>query len=136
MRKKTLLFIKTPFYDNFMLLFVIGNTLTLSLNGFFNTDSDAFLTINYIFTSVFTVDITLKLFGYGMEFFGDVMNIFDMFVVSISLVEVSIGTGGSNLSALRSIRILRAFRVLRITRLVRSLNYMKIVLSVVSSVIT
>lgn len=64
------------------------------------------------------------------------MNIFDSFVVSISIVELSLGTGSSNLSALRSIRILRAFRVLRITRLIRSLNYMKIVMSVVSSVIT
>lgn len=64
------------------------------------------------------------------------MNIFDAFVVSISIVELSLGNGGSNLSALRSIRILRAFRVLRITRLIRSLSYMKIVMSVVSSVIT
>ena len=64
------------------------------------------------------------------------MNIFDSFVVSISIVQLSLGTGSSNLSALRSIRILRAFRVLRITRLIRSLNYMKIVMSVVSSVIT
>lgn len=64
------------------------------------------------------------------------MNIFDSFVVSISIVEMTIGTVGANLSALRSIRILRAFRVLRITRLVRSLSYMKVVMSVVSSIIT
>lgn len=40
------------------------------------------------------------------------------------------------MSALRSIRILRAFRVLRITRLIRSLSYMRIIMGVVSSVIT
>lgn len=89
-----------------------------------------------MFTIAFTVDICLKVFAFGFDFFGDVMNIFDSFVVTTSIVELSLGNGSSNLTALRSIRILRAFRVLRITRLIRSLNYMKIVMSVVSSVIT
>lgn len=46
------------------------------------------------------------------------------------------GDSTTNLSALRSIRILRAFRVLRITRLIRSLSYMKIIMGVVTSIIT
>lgn len=135
LRKKTLLFINKPFYDNFMLLLVLANTLTLSLNGLVDTTSPIFSNINTAFTISFTVDLSLKIFAYGFNFFSDIMSIFDTFVVSISLVEMSIGTGKS-LSALRSVRILRAFRVLRITRLIRSLNYMKIVMSVVSSVIT
>jgi len=71
-----------------------------------------------------------------MSFFRDVMNLFDTAVVLISMLEIFIGSGGSNLTALRSIRILRAFRVLRITRMIRSLNYMKIVMGVVTSIIT
>jgi len=62
------------------------------------------------------------------------MNLFDLGVVITSLVELSMG--GSSLSALRSIRILRAFRVLRITRLIRSLSYMRIIMGVVSSIIS
>lgn len=135
-RKKTLLFITKSFYDNIMLLLVIANTVTLSLNGIVDTSRDEFIKLNYAFTVIFAADIALKIFSYGFDFFGDVMNIFDSFVVSISIVELQLGTGGSNLSALRSVRILRAFRVLRITRLIRTLNYMKIVMSVVSSVIT
>ena len=135
-RKKTLLFITKGIYDNSMLLLVIANTLTLSLNGIVDTSKEEFVTLNVVFTIVFAIDLGLKVFAYGFDFFGDVMNIFDSFVVSISIVEMQLGTGGANLSALRSVRILRAFRVLRITRLIRTLNYMKIVMSVVSSVIT
>lgn len=135
LRKKTLLFISKPFYDNLMLLLVLANTVILSLNGLVDTTNTSLVTLNTMFTIAFTVDLILKIISYGFDFFSDMMSIFDTFVVSISLVEISVGTGRS-LSALRSVRILRAFRVLRITRLIRSLNYMKIVMSVVSSVIT
>jgi hypothetical protein len=119
-----------------MLLLVIANTVVLTLNGFVNTDEPPYSTLNKVFTIAFTVDLFLKIFAYGINFFGDIMNIFDSFVVCTSIVELTFASGGSNLSALRAVRILRAFRVLRITRLIRTLNYMKIVMSVISSVIT
>lgn len=135
-RKKTLLFVTRPLYDNFMLICVIGNTIILSMSGFVNTDKSPYSDINEVFTFLFVIDLVLKIFAYGIHFFGDIMNLFDSFVVGISLVELSFGSGGSNLSALRAVRILRAFRVMRITRLVRTLSYMRIVMSVVSSIIT
>ena len=135
-RKKTLLFVTKPFYDNMMLIFVLGNTIILAMNGLVDTDSSPYSTLNTIFTFVFALDLFIKIFAFGFDFFGDIMNIFDSFVVCISIVELSFGSGGSNLSALRAVRILRAFRVLRITRLIRTLNYMKIVMSVVSSIIS
>lgn len=136
LRKKMLLLINKPLYDNFMLMLVLANTVILSLNGLVNTTSTALTNLNFAFTIIFAVDLGLKIFAYGFEFFNDIMNLFDSFVVTISIVELTIGIGGANLSALRSIRILRAFRVLRVTRLIRSLSYMKIVMQVVSSVIT
>lgn len=135
-RKKTLLFVTRPIYDNFMLFCVIANTVILSMSGFVSTDQSPYSDINTAFTFIFAVDLVLKIFAYGIYFFGDIMNLFDSFVVCISIVEMSFGSGGSNLSALRAVRILRAFRVLRITRLVRTLSYMRIVMSVVSSIIT
>jgi hypothetical protein len=107
------------------------------MNGFVNTDLSPYSNINTVFTFIFAADLMLKVFAYGFQFFGDIMNLFDSFVVCISIVEMSFGSGGgSNLSALRAVRILRAFRVLRITRLIRSLSFMRIVMSVVSSIIT
>lgn len=136
MRKKTLLFVTSSIYDNFMLILVIANTIILAMNGLVDTDSSPFTQLNTVFTFAFAADLFLKIFAFGIQFFGDIMNMFDAFVVSISIVEMSFGSGGSNLSALRAVRILRAFRVLRITRLIRTLNYMKIVMAVVSSIIT
>jgi hypothetical protein len=37
LRKKTVLFINKPFYDNLMLLFVLANTVILALNGLVDT---------------------------------------------------------------------------------------------------
>lgn len=120
-----------------MLLLVLANTIILSLNGLVDTSKSPFTNLNEAFTIMFAIDLGLKTFSYGFDFFSDIMNLFDSFVVSISIVELTVGINGvSNLSALRSIRILRAFRVLRVARLIRSLSYMKIVMSVVSSVIT
>jgi hypothetical protein len=136
MRKKVLLFVSRPLYDNAMLIIVLINTVIMSMNGLVDTDQSPYSDMNTIFTYVFAVDLFLKIFAYGIDFFTDIMNLFDSFVVGISIVELSFGSGGSNLSALRAVRILRAFRVLRITRLIRSLSYMRIVMSVVSSIIT
>lgn len=135
-RKKTLLFVTKPVYDNFMLILVIANTVILSMSGLVDTSQTPYAQLNTIFTFLFAADLLLKIFAFGIRFFGDIMNLFDSFVVCISIVEMSFGSGGSNLSALRAVRILRAFRVLRITRLIRTLNYMRIVMSVVSSIIT
>jgi hypothetical protein len=135
-RKKTLLFVTKPLYDNSMLIFVIANTVILSMSGLVDTSQTPYAQLNTIFTFLFAADLLLKVFAFGIGFFGDIMNLFDSFVVCISIVEMSFGSGGSNLSALRAVRILRAFRVLRITRLIRTLNYMRIVMSVVSSIIT
>lgn len=135
-RKKTLLFVTRPLYDNFMIIIVIGNTVILSLNGFVNTDDPPFSTINTAFTFIFAVDLVLKVFAYGVYFFGDIMNLFDTFVVCISVIELSFGSSAANLSALRAIRILRAFRVLRMTRFVRSLSFMRKIMAVISGIIT
>lgn len=65
----------------------------------------------------------LKVIGLGLtDYLRDKMNVFDAFVVILSLVELAIfGGGGSAISAFRSVRIFRTFRVLRVTKLIRSL---------------
>ena len=106
----------------------------MSISGFVSTDQSPYSDINQVFSFIFMADLAIKIFAYGLEFFGDIMNIFDTGVVAISVVELVIGTG-SNVSALRSIKILRAFRVLRITRLIRSLSFMRIVMGVINSIV-
>ncbi len=86
LRKKTLLFVTQPLYDNLMLVLVIVNTVILSMNGLVDTDQSPYAEMNTVFTFVFAADLVLKVFAFGMEFFGDIMNLFDSFVVCISIV--------------------------------------------------
>lgn len=60
------------------------------------------------------------------------MNLFDGFIVILSLVElIFLGGSSSAISAFRSVRIFRTFRVLRVTKLLRSLAFMKVIIGVV-----
>lgn len=68
-------------------MFVVANTILLSMTGLVNTDNPPYSTLNTIFTFVFTIDATLKIFAYGVAFFADIMNLFDAFVVTTSLIE-------------------------------------------------
>ena len=135
-------------FGNFILLFVILNTLALGLDGVFANAENLFRNFNLTFTVVFTIEMCLKLIGLGpksniastyrpdlnpIAYVMDLMNIFDGFIVIISLVEEIFldNNGTSAISAFRTVRIFRTFRVLRVTKLLRALEYMKIVIRVI-----
>lgn len=64
-------------------------------------------TLDTICLAIFVVELVLKLFAKGPAFFRDPWNIFDFFIIGISLVPASEG-----LSVLRALRILRVLRAL------------------------
>ena len=79
--------------------------------------------------------MVLKIAGFGfVNYIMDKMNCFDAVIVLLSFVEIILG-GNSAFSAFRSVRIFRAFRVLRVTKLIRSLQFMKIIIQVISKTI-
>jgi len=63
-------------------------------------------TIDTLALSIFVVEIVIKLIVYRLAFFKRPWNLFDFFVVAISLAPASEG-----LSVLRALRILRALRL-------------------------
>ena len=76
--------------------------------------------LNTLFTYTFLAEMIIKLLGFGVkEYAKDSFNLFDAFVVIISLVELALdalGVGTENfgaLSAFRSIRLLRTFKIVR-----------------------
>ena len=115
---------------------VILNTFVLAMDGTLTDDSSvkAMDTMNYTFTMIFTVEMGLKLIGYGLVgYLKDKMNLFDGTIVIISLVEIIFLSGGAKaVSAFRSVRIFRTFRVLRVTKLLRALAFMKVIIGVLS----
>ena len=65
----------------------------------------------------------MQMTGLGLtDFFCDGYNVFDLLVVAISLLEISLmqsGGDGSSLSALRTFRMLRIMKSARVLRMLR-----------------
>ena len=84
--------IKNSYFDAFIILIIIANTFTLSLDKYPSWDKwilDTLSVFNLIFTSIFTAEVVLKLIGMGTRmYFNDNFNRFDFLIVVISLVEL------------------------------------------------
>lgn len=78
--------------------------------------------INYAFTGIFFVEMVIRLFAYGLNYFKDNWNVFDFTIVigSISLIGISIF-----LDSARITTVVTAARLLRIGRLLRLFRQMK-----------
>ena len=133
-------FVLSNTIDMFLMVCVFFNTLTLALTGLLDdSTSESLKNLNLFFTTTFLVEFFLKMFGIGPRGYAkDYFNLFDGFVVALSVVELVIdnlssgGEGGSSsLSAFRAVRIFRTFRVLRVTRLLRSLQFIKVIMNVI-----
>ena len=62
-----------------------------------------------VFTSIFTLECTLKVIAISKEFFRSGWNIFDLIVVVASLVELSL-QNINGLSVLRVLRLVSSYR--------------------------
>ena len=133
-------FVDSEFISVFLMLSVFMNTVVLGMDGLvpltFNPTLDL---INTIFTFIFTTELVIKLYGFGIIKYGkDPFNIFDCIIVTLSLVEFAIGqtsgSGGAS-SGIKAVRVFRIFRVLRVTRLLRSLKFMKVIIDVIRGTI-
>ncbi|KAL4480370.1 hypothetical protein ABPG74_020886 [Tetrahymena malaccensis] len=130
-------FVKSSFFNNLATLAVFANTVVLALAGSFSDDqSNQILDqLNNFFTFVFIGEMAFKVIGLTPAgYVRDRMNIFDGFIVCLSILELVIfsGSGSKAFSAFRSVRIFRTFRVLRVTRLLRGLEFMGVIIKVIS----
>ena len=91
-------------------------------------------TANIVLTGVFTIESLLKIIGLGPKlFWKDRMNLFDLFVVVFSIVEIVIDvikrTTGAPVSFPLPLSVLRAFRIFRLFKLVRSVPSLRKILT-------
>mmetsp|Transcript_17670 Transcript_17670/g.12719 ORF Transcript_17670/g.12719 Transcript_17670/m.12719 type:complete len:155 (-) Transcript_17670:740-1204(-) len=129
------MFVKSGFFENFMTFAVLLNTIALAMDRYGMPESEAkFLElINELFTWIFIVEMSMKLLAIGIsKYCAERMNLIDGVVVLLSIVEMSISSGGTSLSAFRTIRIFRTFRVLRVARLLRALHSMQVIIGVIT----
>ncbi len=121
-------------------LFIITNTIVLSLDRYPQpADEETKLeTANLVFTIFFFIEMLLKLISFGiMSYFRDKLNIFDSFIVIISLVEQILNLIGSSISkkSFTAIAAFRSLRLFRIFKLARSWSsFRKLLIAIASTI--
>ena len=82
---------------------------------------------NYVFSSVFIIEATLKLIAFGASYFENGWNKFDFFVVTASILDITLDIIGSSAFAGLAFMpsLARVFRVLRVTRLFKLAGSLK-----------
>lgn len=104
-------------FDNFIMAFILFNTITLAAEHFDEPDEFSFAleNIGHVFNLVFTTELILKVFGMGMYNYIKVpFNRLDCFIVVTSLLNYlgDILPGGRIWSAFRLFRVARVLRLL------------------------
>ena len=121
-------FVNHPAFNLVIFIAIFLNTITLSLDIYqLGEDEDentptvgnAKLTFleytNYIFFSIFTLEVIVKVIGLGfIEFVKDKFNIFDVFIVIVSLIEIILSSGSGAFTSLRAFRLFRIFKIFRV----------------------
>ena len=80
--------------------------------------------INYIFTSVFVIEMILKWIAFKFSYFSSSWNVFDWIVVFGSILDIVMSNmNASQLTFLRvGPQLIRVLRVMRVSRLIRLIN--------------
>ena len=116
--------VESKVFNGFIILIIFANTVTLSLehDGMSDDLKDTLEKLNLTFTIIFILEMVLKLIGLGFKGYArDKFNLFDAFIVIISLLELVIGSAGS----------LSVFRTLRVFRLAKNIPSLRILLNTV-----
>jgi voltage-dependent calcium channel L type alpha-1D len=108
----------TPISGNIILVCILVSSAFLACEDPLRAQSDINVTLgyfDYFFTTVFTLECSLKLISYGFLFHKGAFcrvpfNILDVVVVTVSLISIF---GGSGIGFLKILRVLRVLRPLR-----------------------
>lgn len=126
MKEKWKRFIENKYVTNFILAVIIYNSLALGLLTYpeVRNNFEPYLSWSCVVCVViFTIEIFIKLYVYGKDFFKDGWNNFDFILVAMSWIP----TGG----AFSSFRAFRVFRALRALRLVTHLKKLQIIIEAI-----
>ncbi|RZF45624.1 hypothetical protein LSTR_LSTR010575, partial [Laodelphax striatellus] len=122
--------VRDPLFELLITFCIVLNTLFLATEH--HGMSESILNMldigNKVFTSIFTLECTLKLMALSKEFFDSGWNIFDLIIVSASLLDLSF-------QLVDGLSVLRGLRLLRVLKLAQSWTTMKVLLSIIISTI-
>jgi voltage-gated sodium channel len=99
----------TPQWDRAITALILANAVILGLetsDSVMAAAGDVLTAIDSIIIALFVVEIALRIFAHGRDFWRDPWSVFDFSVVALTLVPAT-----GNLSVLRALRIIRALRL-------------------------
>lgn len=81
-------------FDGVVVFLIVSNIVVMSMQHYGQSATFDFTltTANYIFTSIFALDVTIKLLGLRQHYFYDPWNVFDFIVIILSLIGNTILT--------------------------------------------
>ena len=104
--------IETSWFQRTIVGLILANSILIGLETS-PEYMDAFGTyidqIDRIILFVFVLEILLKLYAYGWEFFKSPWNLFDSIVILVSVIP----SVGASFAVMRALRILRTLRLLK-----------------------
>ncbi|XP_048506525.1 voltage-dependent calcium channel type A subunit alpha-1 isoform X22 [Athalia rosae] len=110
--------VSTPF-EYFIMILIVLNTLLLMMKHHDQSDLQKKILkyMNWGFTTMFTVECTMKIAAYGFRnFFKDRWNIFDFITVIGSIVDALVIEFGENFINVGFLRLFRAARLIKLLR--------------------
>ncbi|XP_050422865.1 LOW QUALITY PROTEIN: sodium channel protein 60E-like [Adelges cooleyi] len=122
--------VRDPLFELFIMACIICNTIVLATehHGMSENVANILDVGNKVFTAIFTVECLFKLIALSNEFFNCGWNIFDMIIVTASLLDLSF-------EMIDGLSVLRCLRLLRVLKLAQSWTTMKVLLSIIISTI-
>jgi len=114
-------------FEGSIIFVIVLNMCQMALSYEGSSETVKYLTdvTNLIFTSIFIVEAALKLFAFGLAYFGTSWNKFDFFVIIASIIDILLSAdqleGVSQHHSALSVapQLARVLRVLRVSRVLR-----------------
>ncbi|XP_041126480.1 sodium channel protein 60E-like [Polyodon spathula] len=113
------------YFEPLTILLIVLNMFLMTSEHYGQSDSfiQAQDVVSLVFTTLFTVEAVIKLLGLRLYYFTRPWNVFDILVVTVSIVGNLLEKAAENISF--SPTILRVFRVARLGRLLRLVRSLK-----------
>jgi voltage-gated sodium channel len=121
MRAKITTFVESKTFVSTIVVLIILNAITLGMEtsqSVVQRYGDLLVFIDRAILGVFVLELLLKFYAYRLQFFKSGWNIFDLTIVSISLLPAS-----------GPFAIMRAFRIFRVLRLFSIVPQMRFVIT-------
>ena len=119
-------------FQGIILFVIIFNSIIMGIETIKNLSEGAvnvLATINAVCLWIFILEIIVKLLAYGLEYFKDPWNWFDVVIVGVSMAS-----GLAFMSAFRAVRVLRvlkSLKALRGTKLIGSVKHLQVIINAI-----